>query len=144
MNKQTASLICMLLILSASAVWAASTDKPRVFITESHALQVSSAVSPGEVKGALSLTGGTSPENVDAMKVFSQRCPGAVVTANRDKADFILRLDHEAVSPMTPFVHGNKVALFNKTEDLIYSSSTRILSNAVKGACTAIMGSSGK
>jgi hypothetical protein len=35
-------------------------------------------------------------------------------------------------------VHGNKVAVFGKNEDLIYSNATRILSSAVKGACAAI------
>ena len=115
-----------------------AAEKPRVFITESQALQLSGAVAP------LSLTGGTSPENVEVIKVFSQRCPGVVVTSNRDKADFFVRLDHEGINPTTPFVHGNKVAVFNKSDDLIYSTSTRTLSNAVKGACAAITRGSAK
>ncbi len=62
------------------------------------------------------------------------------MTADREKADYLVRLDHEAVSPATPFVHGNKVAVFDKKSDLVYSSSTRILANAVRGACSAIAG----
>jgi hypothetical protein len=90
------------------------------------------------VKGSLAFTGGTSPQNVEVMKAFVQRCPDIVVTANRDKADYLVRLDHEAINPTTLFVHGNKVAVFNKNEDLIYTDSSRLLSSAVKGACTAI------
>ena len=72
--------------------------------------------------------------------MFIQRCPGVVITANREKADYLVRLDHEEINPTTLFVHGNKVAVFNKNEDLIYSNSTRLLNTAVKNACSAIAG----
>ena len=72
------------------------------------------------------------------MKSFVRYCPSVTVTANREKADYLVRLDHEAINPTTLFVHGNKVAAFNKNEDLMYSNSTRILSSAVKDACVAI------
>ncbi len=123
--------------MAMSAILAAA-GKPRVFITESSAPQVSADGSVGEAKGSLAFTGGTSPQNVEVMKAFSRDCHNVIVTANRDKADYIVRLDHEAINPTTPFVHGNKVAVFNKNEDLIYSNSSRLLSSAVRGACTAI------
>ena len=134
---------------SALAVFAisldgATADKPRVFITESQSLQLSGDASLGEAKGSLMVTGGTSPQNVEVMKTFLQRCPGVIVTANREKADYSIRLDHEEANPTTPFVRGNKVAVFNKNQDLIYSGSTRFLGNAVKGACAAITGVSPK
>src|SRR5688572_15588355 len=104
-----------------------AADKPRVFITESESLQLSGDASFGEAKGSLLVTGGTSPQNIEVMKTFLQRCPGIIVTGNREKADYIVRLDHEEASPITPFVRGNKVAVFNKDQDLIYSGSTRLL-----------------
>jgi hypothetical protein len=119
----------------------ADADKPRVLITESQSLIMGDA-SIGDTKGSLLVTGGTSPQNVEVMRIFTQRCPGVIVTANREKADYIVRLDHEETSPATPFVRGNKVAVFNKDQDLIYSNSTRFLSNAVKDACRAITGRS--
>lgn len=122
----------------AMAAILAAAGKPRVFITESAAPQISGDGSVGQLKGSLAFTGGTSPQNADVIKAFSQRCRDVIVTANRDKADYIVRLDHEAINPTTPFVHGNKVAVFNKNEDLIYSDSTRLLSSAVRGACSAI------
>ncbi len=120
-----------------STILAAAT-KPRVFITESPSPQVSADGSVSEVKGSLAFTGGTSPQSVEVMKTFSRICPDAIVTANREKADYVVRLDHEALNPTTPFVHGNKVAVFNKNEDLIYSNSSRLLTSAVRGACTVI------
>ncbi len=92
----------------------------------------------GDITGSLALTGGTSPQNIEVIKAFSRACPSATVTASREKADYVIRLDHDALSPSTPFVHGNKVAIFNKDEDLVYTNTSRLLSTAVKGACTAI------
>jgi hypothetical protein len=115
-----------------------AVEKPRVFITESQAVHLAGAAAVGEARGALSLTGGTSPANIEVMKTFLQRCPSVVVTANRDKADYVIRLDHDEVGPTTPFVRGNKVAVFDKNDELIYTSTTKLLGNAVKGACTAI------
>ncbi len=60
------------------------------------------------------------------------------MTANREKADYLVQFDHEAINPTTPFTHGNKVAVFNKGADLVYSNARRVLSSAVKGACVAI------
>ena len=116
----------------------AAADKPRIFVTESQATQLAGQAAAGEVKGSLKFTGGTSPQNIEVMKTFAARCPSVTVTSDRDKADFTVRLDHEGLSPVTPFTRGNKVAVFNKNADLIYSSSTRVLSSAVNGACAAI------
>lgn len=111
---------------------AAAAEKPRVFITESQALQVSG-------DATLNLMGGSSPQAIEVMKQFQQRCPAVLVTNNREKADFVVRLDHEALSPVTPFTKGNKVAVFDKSDDLVYSNSTRTLAPVVKGACDAIV-----
>ena len=130
------------LVLSALAALASTlgaADKPRIFITESQAMQLSGEASVGETKGALSLMGGTSPQNIEVMKHFTQRCPGVIVTSNRDKAEYIVRFDHESIDPGHLFVGPNKVAVFNQDEDLIYSGSTRRQVNAVKNACAAIV-----
>lgn len=113
----------------ASCLWAA--EKPRVYVTESQALLVSGG-------NELNLMGGTSPQAIEVMKNFQKHCPAVMVTNNREKADFIVRLDHEAPSPVTPFTKGNKVAVFDRNDDLIYSNSTRTLAPVVKGACQAI------
>ncbi len=134
----TSIAVRSMLVLIAIAALGAPAQKPRVFITESAAPQLSGDAAIGDVKGSLAFAGGTSPQNVEVMKAFVRYCPGVMVTANRDKADYLVCLDHDAINPTTPFVHGNKVAVFDKNEDLVYSNSTRILSTAVKDACAVI------
>lgn len=118
----------MLLALAAAPL--AAAERPRIFVTESHPVQITG--------DALTVSGGTSPSNTDVIKAFMTRCPAVQVTAGRDKADYIVRFDHDELSPTTLFVHGNKVAIFNREEDLVYSGSACLLGNAVKDACTAI------
>src|SRR5262245_491979 len=135
MNTQLSWAVVVTIAIPLGGVGA---DKLRVFITESQALQLTGDAAVGDTKGSLLVTGGTSPDSVEVMKNFGRWCPDVIVTANREKADYIVRLDHEGANPATPFVRGNKVAVFNKAQDLIYSNSTRFLSNAVKDACRAI------
>ena len=130
--------VCWALLTTALSGTLAAAEKPRVFITESTALQVSGDASVAEVKGSLALTGGASPQNVEVIKAFAEHCPAVIVTANREKAEYLVRLDHEAINPTTPFTHGNKVAVFDGNGDLLYSHSSRLLGSAVKGACAAI------
>jgi hypothetical protein len=78
------------------------------------------------------------PENIEVMKAFLKECPGVIVNGNRDKADYVIRFDRESPSPTTPFVKGNKVAVFDRDEDLVYSTSTRFLSSAVKSTCSVL------
>ena len=134
-------LVCFTLFgVFSTCASAAPTPKPRIFITETTAPQASGDAAAGDVKGSLAFTGGNSPQNVEVMKAFERYCPTVVVTANRDRADFVVQFDHDPINPTTPFVHGNKVAVFDKSEDLVYTNATRILSSAVKGACVAING----
>jgi hypothetical protein len=133
-----AQITCSALLVLAISAWGATAQKPRIFITESTSPQVSGDATVGNAKGSLAFTGGTSPQNVEVMKAFTQYCPAVTVTANRGRAEYVVRLDHEGINPTTPFTHGNKVAVFDKNEDLMYGNSTRTLGSAVKGACAAI------
>ncbi|MFN0106768.1 MAG: hypothetical protein ACKV2U_32325 [Bryobacteraceae bacterium] len=120
------SLALIPLLLAVSA----AEPKPRLFITESGAIQITGK--------SMALTGPASSENIEVMKAFQRYCPAVAVTSDRDKADFIVRLDRETPSPVTPFVRGNKVAVFNRDADLVYTHSSRTLAPAVKGACAAV------
>lgn len=122
---QRSLILTILLSLSIAA-----ETKIRIYITESGAIQISGP--------SMALTGPTTSENIEVMKAFQRHCPSVAVTADRDKADFIVRLDRESPSPVTPFVRGNKVAVFNREADLVYSHSSRLLAPAVKGACAAV------
>jgi hypothetical protein len=71
------------------------------------------------------------------MKTFGERCP-VTITNNLEKADFIVTLDHEGGKGWAR--KDNKVVVFSKAGDMIYSGSTRSLGNGVKDACQAILG----
>jgi hypothetical protein len=134
--SRLSSIAVFLLFGTASS----AAEKPRVFITESRAPNLS-GTSTGGVKGTLAFVGGTSSYNLKVIQTFSQSCPGAVVTSDREKAQFVMRLDHEDINPTSVFVPPNRVAVFNRNKDLIYSGTTRRLGSAVKGACAAIVNS---
>jgi hypothetical protein len=136
---KTALACSAVLTVLATGIWAAPVEKPRIYITETTAPQASGDASVGDAKGSLAFTGGNSPQTVEVMRAFERYCPAVSVTANRDKAEYLVQFDH-AINPTTPFTHGNKVAVFDNNQDLIYSNSTRILRNAVKGACAVIAG----
>ena len=124
-------------LLFGTALYAA--EKPRVFVTESGAPALSGSAAVGETKGKLDFAGGTSSYNIKVMEAFSQGCPDAIVTSDREKAQYVLRLDHEEINPTSLFVPPNKVAVFDGNKDLIYSGTTRTLRSAVKEACGAIL-----
>ena len=50
-----------------------------------------------------------------------------------DKADFVITLDHEGGKAL--LTHHNKIAVFNKDGDVIFSKSTISPGNSVKDAC---------
>ena len=128
-----------IVLFASVAGGAGAAEKPRVFVTEGHPLQITRR--PGKDAAApLEISAGSSRENVEVMKNFSVLCPDVVITSNREKATYVVRLDHEPINPLTPFVRGNKVAVFDRNDDLIYSGSMRLLAPAVKGACSAIAG----
>src|SRR5258708_6006912 len=86
--------------------------------------------------GGGTVKGGARPQTAEIIKTFNERCPEVIVTMNKERADFIVLLDHEGGKGYA--LKDNKVALFNKDGDAIFSKSTRELGNAIKDACEAI------
>jgi hypothetical protein len=77
------------------------------------------------------------PQTTEIMKTFNQRCPEVGVTNDVAKADFVVTLDHEGGKG---YLHRrNKIAVFNRDGDDIFTDSTRELGNAVKDACRALL-----
>jgi hypothetical protein len=65
------------------------------------------------------------------MKAFRKQCPAVVVTNRHEKADYIVRLRSRKPQSHPVVREGNKVAVFDKSDDLVYSDSARYLSAAV-------------
>lgn len=120
------------------ACLAAAADKPRVFVAESDSWQVSGSAAGADAALGGSVGGGARPQTVEIMKTFTARCSAVAITLNRSKADYVVMLQHEGGKHS--LARDNKVAVFNRDEELIHTSSTRSLGNAVKGACAVITG----
>lgn len=112
-------------------------DKPRVFITDSQSWEMEGAAGgTGGTFGAHT-HGGARPQTAEIIKTFSEKCPNVVVNNMREKAAFIVVLDHEGGKGALR--HKNKVAVFDaQTGDSIVSKSTLSLGGSVEEACRAI------
>ena len=115
-----------------------ANGQTRIFVTESTSWSVSGEDVAHDGTGGGSLQGGAKPQTAEIMKTISKRreCQGIIVTINREKADYILLL--ERVGGRDLISKDNKMALFDREGDIVASSSTRSLGNAVKDACLAI------
>jgi hypothetical protein len=126
----------LLITLIAVSLAAAAQQKPRVFVTDSQSWEVkgSSAGVDGTFGGAGG--GGARPQTAEIIKTFNERCSDVTINNKRDKADYVVVLDHEGGKG--GILRDNKIAIFNPDGDSIFSGSTRSLGNAVKDACAVI------
>jgi hypothetical protein len=128
---------------SAETASSASDGKTRVFVTDSQSWETRGGSSAGGNKngwgGSSWMSGGARPQTAEIIKTLNQRCPELTVTNNLSKADFVITLDHEGGKGL--LAHRNKVAVFNRDGDDIFSDSTRELGNSVKDACAAMLNS---
>ena len=128
-------------VVAMPLLWPQTSDangQIRIFVEESTSWSVSGEAAAVDGSGGGSLQGGAKPQTAEIMKTISKRrqCNGIVVTINRERADYILLL--ERVGGRDLISKDNKMALFDREGDIVASSSTRSLGNAVKDACLAI------
>jgi len=127
------SIAVLLVCLSVAAV---AADNPRVYIEDSQSWEVKGGVGGGNDAVAGTTSGGARPQTAEIIKTFNERCPNVIINNRRDKADYVVLLQHEGGKAL--IVRDNKIAVFNRDGDSILSHSTRTLGNAVADACTAI------
>jgi hypothetical protein len=117
----------------------------RVYIGDSQSWEIRGGFSAGGNRrswgGSGFQAGGARPQTAEIIKTFNQRCPEVTVTSNVDKADFAVLLDHEGGKGYAS--RRNKIAVFNRGGDAVFSDSTRSLGNSVKDACEAILRNAG-
>lgn len=127
-------LTASLALLTVSAF---AGDNPRVFITDSQSWEIGGGGVAVDATGASRGGGGARPQTAEIIKTFNQRCPNVIITSRKEKADYIVLLDHEGGKDAIS--RDNKVVVFNNASgDAIFSRSTRSLGNAVKDACPVI------
>jgi hypothetical protein len=114
-----------------------SDGKTRVLVTDSQSWETRGSSSAGGNRNgwgaSSSFSGGARPQTAEIIKTLNQRCPQITVTNRLDRADFVITLDHEGGKAL--LTHHNKIAVFNKEGDVIFSRSTISLGNSVKDAC---------
>jgi PEGA domain len=128
------SIALAVVCLSIAAV---AADNPRVYIEDSQSWEVKSAA--GASDGTLGATGegGARPQTAEIIKTFSERCRNVTINNRKDRADYVVMLQHEGGKEL--ILRDNKVVVFNRDGDSILSHSTRTLGNSVNDACSAIM-----
>ena len=113
-----------------------SDGKIRIYVADSQSWEMSGGWGASNGTGGGHESGGARPQTAEIIKTFNKRCPEYTVTNNKDRANYAAILDHEGGKGALQ--HRNKIAVFNRDGDAIFSDSTRELGNSVKDACTAI------
>jgi hypothetical protein len=107
-----------------------------VYIPDSQSWQVTGGWGASGGTGGGTTQAGARPQTAEIIKTFAERCPDLTVKNNRDKADYVVIFYHEG--GQGALSHKNKVPMFNRDGDLIFSHSTRSLGNSVKDSSEAI------
>ena len=124
------------------------SQKVRVYVTDSQSWEIiggwglsgsRNANGSGSVSGGGYEAGGARPQTAEIIKTFNQRCPQITITNNVQRADFAVTLDHEGGKGYLR--HRNKIVVFTREGDAIFSDSTRELGSSVADACRAILSS---
>ena len=146
-HKPALFVLSLACITVAFSVWAqqekASTPgtppndgKIRVYVSDSQSWEVSGGWGASNGSGGGHESGGARPQTAEIIKTFGEKCPEVIVTNNKDRANYAVILDHEGGKGYLR--RDNKVAVFTRDGDAIFSHSTASLGNAVKDACAAI------
>jgi hypothetical protein len=115
------------LLLVTGQLTAQESTKPRVYISDSQSWQTSGGFGGSRDGFGGVSSGGARPQTAEIIKTFNEKCQSCTVTANKDKADYAVILEHEGGKD--PFSRDNKFALFNRDGDVIKSGFTRSLGN---------------
>ena len=126
---------------TSTAAPSSADGHTRVYVTDSQSWEMRRGWSAGELNGTSDnagyQSGGARPQTAEIIKTFNQRCPEVTITNNIQKADFAVTLDR--VGGKNIINHHNKIVVYNRGGDDIFSVSARELGNSVKDACEAIM-----
>jgi hypothetical protein len=112
------------------------SDKIRVYITDSNSWAASGGFATSRGSGGGSFSAGSKPQTVELIKTFGERCPSVVVTMEKTKADFVVLFDRESAKGIAR--KRDKIAVFKKDGDVLYSESVRSVGTAVQDSCASI------
>jgi hypothetical protein len=122
----------LILTLTLSAFAQEPATKVRVYIADSQ----SWAMAGGFSDSSGGFSGGARPQTAEIIKTFEKKCEGFTVTARKDRADYVLVVDHEGGKAL--LLKDTKFVVYDKEGDSIKSGSARTVGSAVKDSCEAI------
>jgi hypothetical protein len=125
----------------ADAISDVPAGKPRVYVSDSQSWLMAGGFGASNGTAVGATRGGSSPQTVELIKTFGERCPQAIVTNDREKASYVVLFDRESFKSV--LARRDKIAIFRRNGDVLLSNSVRSVGNAVKDACEAITKDSG-
>ena len=121
-----------LLLLMAGTAALAADKKPAIFVANRNSAQFTSSGDTTQVSGE----GSGNSITAATIKDLNQTCPGADVTLNRKSADYVLIVGD---THGFPGEKDKQAVLATTNGNVIFSSSARLLGNAVKDICGAML-----
>jgi hypothetical protein len=74
----------------------------------------------------------------EVIKTLGERCPNVTVTMDKDRAFFLLSVEHESAAVKGLARRRNHITIVNRGGDVIFSKNDRELGNAIKDACSSM------
>jgi len=117
---------------AASTLLLAADKKPAVFVANRNSAQFTASGDTTQVSGE----GSGNSISAATIKDLNQTCPEAVVTLNRNSADYVLIVGDTHGFPME---RDKQAVVATADGKVVFSTAARLLGNAVKDACGAIV-----
>jgi hypothetical protein len=130
-------LQAMLKAATAPEVYDPTSDNQLlIYVSDSDSWQMVGGFAGGGDSAGGGTMGGARPQTAEIIKTFRERCSDLEVTMNKQKADYVVILDHGG--GLGILRRDNKVVVFDSSGISVYSGSTRSLGNAVQDSCEKI------
>jgi len=122
----------LLYLAAASTPLLAADKKPAIFVANRNSAQFTASGDTTQVSGE----GSGNSISAATIKDLNQTCPEAVVTLNRNSADYVLIVGD---THGLPFERDKQAVVASADGKVVFSTAARLLGNAVKDACGAIV-----
>lgn len=140
--KRTTAVTVLSLALASGAFPqtkpAPSDGKIRVFVDANSSTQ---SVGGGWISHGLFVGYGIQYQHSqipEVVKTIGERCPNVTVTMDKDRAFFVLSIEHEEAAMKGLARRRNHITVVNRHGDVVFSKNDRELGNAIKDACASM------
>src|SRR5688572_28784321 len=101
-NRNFTITLCSILLtgLLPAGLSAQGDSKTRVYIEQSDSWAVTGGLGGVDDVIGGGTQGGARPQTAEIIKTFGKRCPSFIITMKKDKADYVVLLQHEGGKDM--------------------------------------------